>query len=72
MDGWKGHTGRLDKEVVLKIKVFKWNKEVPGRYGIWEKLIGLGETISPISSQKKGLPYPSVLINFTKIKFFST
>ena len=55
MDGWKGPTGRLGKEVVLKRKVFMWNKEVPGRYEVWEKMIGLGETISPISRKEKGV-----------------
>ena len=32
MDGWKGHTGRMGKEFVFKRKVFRWSKEVPGRY----------------------------------------
>ena len=32
------------------------HKLVPGRYGIWVKMVDLGETSSPISSQEKGLP----------------
>ena len=44
----------LKEKVVFRGKQ-RGIKEVPGRYGIWVKMIGLEETISPISSQEKGL-----------------
>jgi hypothetical protein len=36
-------------------------KEVPGRYGFWEKVVGLGEPTSRNPERKKGHLYPSVL-----------
>jgi len=44
-------------------------KEVPGRYGFWEKMVGLGESTSRNPERKKGHPYPSVLKKFYKSVF---
>ena len=60
MDGWKGPTRHVGCFMVSKEKGFRrkqgGNKVVPGRYGFWVRMIGLGETISLISRKEKGLP----------------
>ena len=44
------------KEKVFRGKTRR-HKLVPGRYGIWVRMIGLGEKISPISrKEKRGIP----------------
>ena len=55
---------------VLKRKVVsRWKqggiKKVPGRYGVWEKMVGLGETTqSDPVERKKEYPHPSVFEKF--------
>jgi hypothetical protein len=44
-------------------------KEVPGRYGFWEKMVGLRESTSRNPERKKGHPYPSVLKKLYKSVF---
>ena len=66
MDGWKGHRSRRMGILCFKKKLFLAKEkgdimEVPGRYGIWEKMVGLGESTSRNPERKKGHPYPSVL-----------
>ena len=66
MDGWKGHRSRRMGILCFKKKLFSAKekgdiKEVPGRYGIWGKMVGLGESASRNPERKKGHPYPSVL-----------
>ena len=43
---------------------------VPGRYEIWERMIGLEETISLVSRRKKGYPYPSAFKKVLQNKVF--
>ena len=74
MDGWKGHRSRrmgtfmFQKETVFG-KEKGGIKEVPGRYGFWEKMVGLGESTSRNPERKKGHAYPSVLKKFYKSGF---
>ena len=60
MDGWKGpRSRRTGKFYVFKRKVVsRWKqggiKKVPGRYGFWEKMVGLGESTSRNPGKEKG------------------
>ena len=74
MDGWKGPRSRRMGILCFKKKLFSAKekgdiKEVPGRYGIWAKMVGLGESTSRNPERKKGHPYPSVLKKFYKSVF---
>ena len=73
MDGWKGPRSRRMGILCFKKKLFSAKekggiKEVPGRYGFWEKMVGLGETTqSDLVERKKGYPHLSVFEKIYKV-----